>query len=113
MQADGAGWNARDGSGAGDQILLAEAGAGPEGESGSEVAPRALETSDPCDGCQAILHTLIEHTGTRVCGMIFQNGKPRSLLAAPILSCSQQLAANAMALMLASYCDLRDEAINH
>jgi hypothetical protein len=32
MQADGAGWNARDGSGAGDQILLAEARAGLEGE---------------------------------------------------------------------------------
>ena len=75
MQADGAGWNAHYGSCAGDQVLFAEAGAGPEGKRNeglkncwlliisaaedsvykshvnSEQCYEALETPYCCDGC--------------------------------------------------------------
>jgi hypothetical protein len=56
---------------------------------------------------------LIERVGTRVCGMIFQDSELRALLAAPILNCSQQLPTNAMILMLASYRNLRNKAVDH
>jgi hypothetical protein len=56
---------------------------------------------------------LIERTGTRVCGMIFQDRELRALLATPILSRSQQLPANAMILMFASYGNFRNQAVDH
>ena len=56
---------------------------------------------------------LIERSGTRVCGMIFQERELRALLAAPSLSRSQQLTTNAMILMFAPYRDLRNEAVDH
>ena len=56
---------------------------------------------------------LIERTGTRVCGMIFQGSELRAMLAPPILNRSQQLPANAMILMFALYSDLRNEAVDH
>ena len=59
------------------------------------------------------MHTLIELAGTRVCGMIFQDRELRALLAAPIFSRLQQLPTNAVVLMLASYRDLRNEAVDH
>lgn len=52
----------------------------------NEQCYQALETFYRCDGCQAVIHTLIECSSTRVCGMIFQGRELRSLLAAPILS---------------------------
>jgi len=59
------------------------------------------------------MHMPIERTGTRVCCMIFQDRELRALLAAPILSRSQQLTTNAMILMFAPYRDLRNQAVNH
>jgi hypothetical protein len=47
MQADGAGWNARDRSGAGDQVLLAQAWAGPEAERDEGLKMRRLADLSP------------------------------------------------------------------